>query len=504
MTAASGWMRQVPSWLASMVIHMTALLVVASISMHVAHSVQPSVVVTTPAEPVQFVDATNKSETDPRRPPIDLSAAAGPADLEPSLSVSPAIGGPTSLVPLNPWANDPNAGPLHVELSPFGDRKAPPTDLMKTAGVPFGTASGLGSRFGQAKADALKRAGGTAQSEQSVADALKWLALHQLPDGGWNFDLTQCPTCKGKCDGSGIAGPARIAATSLALLPFLGAGQTHVEGQYKEVVHNGLYFLMGRAKREDENVLSLFELEGTMYSHGLATIVLCEAYAMSKDKGLLPYAQGTVNFIERAQDPDGGGWRYRERMPGDTSVTGWQLMALKSAQLAGLETRSSTVPLVNKFLDSVEDLDGAAYGYRTPNSARDSMTSVGLLCRMYLGWGKDKPALQHGVKLLSQRGPSISDSADMYYNYYGTQIMRHWGGEEWDRWNYRIRDWLIAKQSRKGHEKGSWFMNDSQYAPKAAAGGRLYCTSMAAMILEVYYRTLPLYSEQAVKDEFAF
>jgi len=47
-------------------------------------------------------------------------------------------------------------------------------------------------------------------------------------------------------------------------------------------------------------------------------------------------------------------------------------------------------------------------------------------------------------------------------------------------------------------------MNDSQYAPKAAAGGRLYCTSMAAMILEVYYRTLPLYSEQAVKDEFAF
>jgi hypothetical protein len=48
-------------------------------------------------------------------------------------------------------------------------------------------------------------------------------------------------------------------------LPFLGAGQTHVEGQYKEAVHNGLYFLMGRAKREDENVLSLFELEGTMY-----------------------------------------------------------------------------------------------------------------------------------------------------------------------------------------------------------------------------------------------
>jgi len=260
---------------------------------------------------------------------------------------------------------------------------------------------------------------------------------------------------------------------------------------------------MGRAKKEDEGI-SLFEPEGTMYAHGLATIVLCEAYAMSQDKGLLPYAQGTVTFIEHVQDPEGGGWRYRQRMPGDTSVTGWQLMALKSAQLAGLETRSSTFQLVNNFLDSVQDLDGAAYRYTVSNGARISMTSVGLLCRMYLGWGKDKPALQQGVKFLSQRGPSIGEGPDMYYNYYATQIMRHWGGEDWDRWNYRMRDWLIAKQARKGHEKGSWIMNDSQYAPKAAAGGRLYCTSMAAMILEVYYRTLPLYSEQAVKDEFAF
>jgi hypothetical protein len=487
-----------------MVIHMTALLVVASISLHVARSVQTSVVVETPPAPPPLDDTLDKNPSDLRRPPIDFSAPASPAELESSLSTSPEIGGPPSLVPLNPWANDPNAGPLHVDLSPFGDRKAPPADLLKTVGVPGGTASGFGSRFSQAKSDALKRGDATVPSELAAAEALKWLSIHQLPDGGWDFDLAECPTCKGKCSDSGIAGPARIAATSLALLPFLGAGETHTQGQYKEAVHNGLYFLMGRAKREDEHIISLFEPEGTMYSHGLATIVLCEAYAMSQDKSLLPYAQGAVNFIEHAQDPDGGGWRYRERMPGDTSVTGWQLMALKSAQLAGLETRSSTIPLVNKFLDSVEDLDGAAYGYRTPNSARTSMTSVGLLCRMYLGWGKDKPALQHGVKLLSQQGPSISDNADMYYNYYATQIMRHWGGEEWERWNYRIREWLIAKQARKGHEKGSWFMNDSQYAPKAAAGGRLYCTSMAAMILEVYYRTLPLYSEQAVKDEFAF
>src|SRR5262245_22031372 len=187
-TAASDWVRQAPSWLASMLIHMAALLIVASISLHVANSVQPSVVVTTPSEPVQFDEATNKSEADPRRPPIDLNAPAGPPDFEPSPSMAPEVGGPPSLVPLNPWANDPNPGPPHVDLHRFGGRKAPPTDLMKTAGVPGGTAIGFGGRFGQAKSEQVKRAGGSPESELAVADALKWLSIHQLPDGGWNFD----------------------------------------------------------------------------------------------------------------------------------------------------------------------------------------------------------------------------------------------------------------------------------------------------------------------------
>jgi hypothetical protein len=34
------------------------------------------------------------------------------------------------------------------------------------------------------------------------------------------------------------------------------------------------------------------------------------------------------------------------------------------------------------------------------------------------------------------------------------------------------------------------------------AGGRLYCTSLATMILEVYYRHLPLYKDDATEDDF--
>ena len=36
----------------------------------------------------------------------------------------------------------------------------------------------------------------------------------------------------------------------------------------------------------------------------------------------------------------------------------------------------------------------------------------------------------------------------------------------------------------------------------ADRGGRLYCTAMAAMILEVYYRYLPIYREQSIEEDF--
>ena len=72
-----------------------------------------------------------------------------------------------------------------------------------------------------------------------------------------------------------------------------------------------------------------------MYAHAIATLALCEAYGQTRDSKLKEPAQRAVNFILAAQDPKGGGWRYSPRQPGDTTVTGWQLMSLKSAKTAG-------------------------------------------------------------------------------------------------------------------------------------------------------------------------
>ena len=178
-------------------------------------------------------------------------------------------------------------------------------------------------------------------------------------------------------------------------------------------------------------------------------------------------------------------------------------MALKSAQMAYLRVPPSTMRKAGYFLDHVQSDRGAVYGYQRPESRRPATTAIGLLCRMYLGWKQDHDALQRGVQMLGQLGPSTDKSRgmtnNMYYNYYATQVMHHFGGYPWQRWNSVMREYLIETQSTIGHEAGSWFLDGSDDG--IHAGGRLYCTALAAMTLEVYYRYMPLYRPQVNQSE---
>ena len=144
----------------------------------------------------------------------------------------------------------------------------------------------------------------------------------------------------------------------MALLSMMGSGETHFVGNYREQVYKGFDYLLTYAKPTPNGLDLRGVAEGNtgMYIQGLATMALCEAVVMSEMalkqrsrssraktrnkegvdrkvataslKRLRAASQLALNFIMRAQDPGNGGWRYQPRKGGDTSVLGWQVMAL--------------------------------------------------------------------------------------------------------------------------------------------------------------------------------
>jgi hypothetical protein len=340
----------------------------------------------------------------------------------------------------------------------------------------------------------VEKFGGSAASESAVGFALDWLAARQRANGTWDFiDV-------GPCRNPGTVNNP-IGGTAYALLPFLAAGQTHKDGQYRKSVLAGLEFLTSIGVTAPAG----YDLRGVLnksdddkdpnyayYVHGAATLALCEAYGMTKDRKLKPYAEGAVKFLVNSQDPRGGGWRYNPQQPGSTSATTIQVMALKAAEKAGIKVPDVTWKGVTYYLDSVAVDGEGRYGYEIEKKSYGiSVTSMALLSRMYLGKTREDSDLRAGVALIDKRGPYDN----LYYNYFATQVMKNWGGAEWDRWNGRLRDDLIAWQGVEGHDKGSWAPRDRDDYSKA--GGRLLTTCLATLTLEVYYRYRPLLPEQS-------
>jgi hypothetical protein len=212
---------------------------------------------------------------------------------------------------------------------------------------------------------------------------------------------------------------------------------------------------------------------------------------MTKDGKLRGPAQQAVDFIVNAQDKTGGGWRYKPKDRGDTTVTGWQVMALKSAKAAELKVPDEVVQKAQKFLDSVSTVGGSQYAYEPGGPpGTPALTAIGLLCRIYLGWTPEIPALEKGVEYLSEMPPTPNN---IYYDYYATQVLHHWGGDPWAKWNNVMRDQLVDTQIQEGDAAGSW----RPAGDHAGAGGKLYQTSLSIMTLEVYYRYMPMYRHQS-------
>ena len=414
--------------------------------------------------------------------------------------------GPVRLQSFNLNRNAPKPVTGEVKPEPSGGRKKP--------GVkPVNVSKSLANRSEDARASTLESLGEKDAVRQSIERALGWFKRQQRSAGNWQLH-----------EGYPDAGykPSRTAtgATALALLCFLGNGHTHTDaGTYSGVIDKGLRWLKGVQKPNgDLHDWDQFGRQSAFYAHSMATIAICEAYAMTQDRDLLETAEKAVQFLLETQQPVQGGWKYNPQGPdtmGDLSVTGWGLMALHSARMAGIEVPETSFGLTSIFIDACAVDDGARYRYEprdVVSKVTPAMTASGLVARQWLGWERDDPLMAEGVDWLLQdrfKPEWKTSRRNVYEWYYIAQVLHNLGGERWRDWYAHTAREVCANQKSRGSRKaptdimGSWAPSEfpGSDAEHSHIGGRLYLTALSVLVLETPFRHAPLYEPPPAESE---
>jgi RNA polymerase sigma factor (sigma-70 family) len=321
----------------------------------------------------------------------------------------------------------------------------------------------------------------TPTAEEAVARSLLFLARQQEKDGSW----------PGK-------GSEKIENTSLALLAMLGSGHTHraqaVWVGYPKNIEVGLQYLL--AKQDKAGSFDTNDL----IAHAQATVAMCEAYGMTADPVLKGPAQRAINAIISAQQKSGGWIRAGKEETVD--ATAWQLAALKSASMAGLDVSAEKMAKAAEFLDlCVNDKLAAYANERTGAHAAapkgkitPAATAMALRSRQLLGWGWNKPELVKSGDWLMKN--LQSKDLDMPAQFFAVQVFHQLGGrgaapDNAAQWNAKMRTALLESQDsgdKNAESKGSW--------GAGKADQRVKTTSCALLSLEVYFRHLPMFRKE--------
>ena len=394
-----------------------------------------------------------------------------------------------------------------------------------------GSSAGMfGSRSGGGRKRAVGRGGGSKGSESAVDAALRWFKKHQSPNGMWDAEkyfqnCTEDPKCEpGSLAGHG-ADEVNPAMTGYALLCFLGAGYDHkTPNKFKPTVKKGIDYLLSIQKPDGL-------LGARNYEHPVAAMALAEAYAMTSDPDLRKPAQTAIDVIIKRQNQDkaggayaGLGWDYvgpNER--NDTSVSGWNVMALKSAYAGGLNIGNS-MEGAKKFLekswqdtntkqpwcedytklDPYKDISRYPYIWTTgnakpveiagwdaaakkPTSANHDMAPVGMVLAVFLGHRAGDPMLETLANYVMKYQTPTAYPCNTYYMYYNTLGVFQLGGDKWKTWNSVVRDMLVNAQIKgNGCLDGSWDWKGTVFHGNNV--GRVLSTAYNTLCLEVYYR----------------
>ncbi|MGE0712173.1 MAG: hypothetical protein AB7N76_29800 [Planctomycetota bacterium] len=364
---------------------------------------------------------------------------------------------------------------------PFQEARGDSSGQVNVFGAGAGGRSGVG-RGGRKH----KRAGSSKASDGALSTGLEWLARHRTADGAWG------PINGNHQDPDGQKespfGSPDDAHTGAALLAFLCAGHhPGEEGPYRAVVDGAETWLLGRVRRDGRLP------SNCAYSHALATLALSECLAHRRQAHLPSEAvevavQRLVRVLIHERSRTKGGWRYFGNHDADMSVTSWVVLALRAARAAEVEVPESAFKGAQSFLERVTAADGDT-GYTTRGGGSPAMQASGLFLRVMLGEAPTTKRNAMAARVVAQTQISFDGAGvqNFYELYYAALAMYQVGGELWEGFNQRIRDGLVSVQRKGKHcERGSWqgggYISDLVLA-----------TSFASLILETYYRYLPVH-----------
>jgi hypothetical protein len=185
-------------------------------------------------------------------------------------------------------------------------------------------------------------------------------------------------------------------------------------------------------------------------------------------------------------------------------------MALKSAEISGLQVPKSAYDGAIAWLDEVTDRESFKVGYTEKGSGKkprvwsrlETVTAIGMLCRAFIKKDKEDPMLKGGLGLLVQDLPTWDNGnaddrkIDFCYWLWGSQALFQYdgpNGESWKKWNEAMKTALIPNQKQKkdGCAEGSWDAVDVDRW--GFEGGRVYATAINTLTLETYYRYAPVF-----------
>jgi hypothetical protein len=336
----------------------------------------------------------------------------------------------------------------------------------------------------------------TPRDNRSAIDrGLEYLARTQCDDGCWRFNDPH-RTADAFPQPSSLR--AESAATGLALLAFLGAGHDHFDGRYRRVIQDGLGFLV-RIQQHRGEFFDDDDAAGKItrfYSHGIATLALCEAYGMTGDQRLRTPAQRALDHLAGKLESETLARRDLPSASDDASIIGWQLATLRSGQLAGLKVGPETLARIGDNLSASHD-----HAAESGSQSDTISTAVGMAVELHLGGARSAERLRLAAEELLAHPPAFDDQPaedeanaadnprrDTYYWYYGSQAMYYLGGDDWQAWSEQLYPRLIQSQVASGPIAGSWEPANIATSQRSDTSTRHYVTAMNLLSLETEQR----------------